>query len=139
MMLLFVAAFALLAGGAMGDLKKETLKSHKDYREIHGAKKLKWDIKLEKFAQDWCSYLAANDKWEHSKDSGYGENLYKSSSWTQGQGSTASTDGAGTNAVKSWYDEIKDYNFNSPGFSSGTGHFTQVSLPVPPSYWHNLS
>ena len=25
-----------------------------------------------------------------------------------------------------WYEEIKDYNFGNPGFSSGTGHFTQV-------------
>ncbi|GFR71362.1 pathogenesis-related protein 1 [Elysia marginata] len=25
-----------------------------------------------------------------------------------------------------WYDEIKDYNFDSPGFSGSTGHFTQV-------------
>ena len=25
-----------------------------------------------------------------------------------------------------WYDEIKDYNFSKPGFSSNTGHFTQV-------------
>jgi hypothetical protein len=25
-----------------------------------------------------------------------------------------------------WYDEYKNYSFNNPGFSSGTGHFTQM-------------
>ena len=25
-----------------------------------------------------------------------------------------------------WYDEVKDYNYVRPGFSMGTGHFTQV-------------
>ena len=25
-----------------------------------------------------------------------------------------------------WYDEIKDYNFSQPGFTSGIGHFTLV-------------
>lgn len=33
---------------------------------------------------------------------------------------------SGDDAVDSWYSEIKDYNFNGGGFSSGTGHFTQV-------------
>ncbi|KAK1787785.1 hypothetical protein P4O66_016266, partial [Electrophorus voltai] len=32
----------------------------------------------------------------------------------------------GHEAVDSWYSEIKDYRFNRPGFTSGTGHFTQV-------------
>ena len=32
----------------------------------------------------------------------------------------------GQRAVDMWYEEIKDYNFGNPGFSSGTGHFTQV-------------
>ena len=32
----------------------------------------------------------------------------------------------GTSATQSWYDEIKVYNFNRPGFSGSTGHFTQV-------------
>ena len=33
---------------------------------------------------------------------------------------------SGQRAVDMWYEEIKDYSFKNPGFSSGTGHFTQV-------------
>jgi len=29
-------------------------------------------------------------------------------------------------ATQAWYDEIKFYNYGRPGFSSQTGHFTQV-------------
>ena len=29
-------------------------------------------------------------------------------------------------ATKSWYDEIKDYDWGNPGFGYNTGHFTQV-------------
>lgn len=25
-----------------------------------------------------------------------------------------------------WYNEVSSYNYNSPGFSMATGHFTQV-------------
>ncbi|KAF9135351.1 hypothetical protein BGW39_003458 [Mortierella sp. 14UC] len=31
-----------------------------------------------------------------------------------------------TTAIQGWYDEVNKYNFNKPGFGSGTGHFTQV-------------
>ena len=29
-------------------------------------------------------------------------------------------------ATQAWYDEIDDYDYENPGFSFGTGHFTQV-------------
>ena len=32
----------------------------------------------------------------------------------------------GSTPTASWYSEIKSYNYRSPGFSSDTGHFTQV-------------
>jgi hypothetical protein len=33
-------------------------------------------------------------------------------------------------AIDAWYNEVKQYNFDRPGYSSGTGHFTQVSCWV---------
>ena len=33
----------------------------------------------------------------------------------------------GQEVVDSWYGEIKHYDYSRPGFSSATGHFTQVS------------
>ena len=33
-----------------------------------------------------------------------------------------------SDAVSSWYDELSDYNFRNPGYSLGTGHFTQVTM-----------
>jgi hypothetical protein len=32
----------------------------------------------------------------------------------------------GSNCVKAWYDEVKNYNFKKPGFTMDTGHFTQL-------------
>lgn len=56
---------------------------------------------------------------QHRANNSYGENLYAK----YGTGNITVT---GLEPVKSWYDEVSMYNFNSHGFSSGTGHFTQV-------------
>lgn len=56
---------------------------------------------------------------QHRSNNNYGENIY----CKYGTGDITVD---GIEPVKSWYDEIALYNYNSPGFSSGTGHFTQV-------------
>ncbi|XP_063682578.1 uncharacterized protein LOC134817371 [Bolinopsis microptera] len=80
---------------------------------------MKWDIDVATFAQHWCDKLKNEDKMEHSKGSGFGENLF----WASGDSSSVD---AGKSAVKLWYDEIKDYDYYHPEFSGKTGHFTQV-------------
>ena len=98
------------------------LKSHNGYRSKHHAQAMAWDANAASFAQNWCDYLSRNNKLVHSDNSPYGENLYKSYS------SSLNDDDVyfGEAATKSWYDEVKDYDYSSPGFSLDTGHFTQV-------------
>ena len=47
-----------------------------NYRTLHKAPVLTTDSKIVTFAQNYSDFLAANNKFEHSKGSGYGENLY---------------------------------------------------------------
>ncbi|CAF1497352.1 unnamed protein product [Adineta ricciae] len=96
-----------------------TLAHHNYLRARHCAPPLQLDNKLNTIAQDYADYLARTNKFQHSNN-GYGENLYMSSS------SVPITTVDGRQATQSWYDEIQYYNFNRPGFSSKTGHFTQV-------------
>jgi hypothetical protein len=67
-------------------------------------------------AQNWANTLAARNTFAHSGTPGYGENIY----------ATTSTSMTGRDPVDLFYTEIKYYNYNAPGFSKATGHFTQV-------------
>ena len=58
----------------------------------------------------WADKLASSQKMEHTKEKGVGENLAWFSAYTDPK-----------QPVKNWYDEIKDYNFNKPGFKNGIG------------------
>ena len=120
---------------AQVNFQRQMLAHHNQLRARHCASALQLDDGLNKVAQDYADSLAAQNKFEHSK-SGYGENLYMMSSWQ----SLASLNGnhrpllslllpmvfLGSIPTQSWYDEIKDYDFNKPGFSMAVGHFTQV-------------
>lgn len=99
------------AGGSAGTLQP-ALDKHNEYRQLHGAPALTWDSGLASQAQSWADRCV----FEHSK-MGNGENLYAG---------TGNFDAAA--GVTSWYNELTNpgYDFNNPGFTSGTGHFTQV-------------
>ncbi|KAI4875777.1 hypothetical protein NFI96_024292 [Prochilodus magdalenae] len=111
------------------------LQTHNTYRKQHGAPPLTINQDLCRSAQAWAEHLLSIKKLKHSQAE-YGENLYYA--WSSGPKtltgkrtvvyllSYESVPLTGCEAVDSWYSEIKDYNFKKPGFTSGTGHFTQV-------------
>jgi uncharacterized protein YkwD len=95
------------SGSASSD-ESAILNAHNAYRAKHSAPALKWNSTLASYAQKWSDGCV----FQHSGGP-YGENL------AMGYGDWKSV-------VDAWYSEEKNYNYNKPGFSSSTGHFTQV-------------
>ena len=77
-----------------------------------------WDDTLANGAQIWANYLAQNNLFKHASGIQPGENLYLFGSPLPEEPCTEAT--------QLFYGEIKDYDFDKPGFSMSTGHFTQV-------------
>ena len=99
---------------------ESALNMHNQYRAQHGAEPLTISQDLNKIAQDYANHIAKINQMVHSENKYKGEILGENIYWCSGrpiEGAAMTTE---------WYDEIKDYNFNSPGFKNGTGHFTQV-------------
>ncbi|PTB38129.1 hypothetical protein M441DRAFT_60410 [Trichoderma asperellum CBS 433.97] len=87
------------------------LNSTNTYRRQYNASSLSWNTTLEKFA---TSYLQSDTTCRFAHSGGpYGENL-------------AIGYANATASVEAWGNEEEKYNFNDPGFSEETGHFTQL-------------
>jgi len=98
--------------------KSEITNYINDYRTKHQSPPIIWDDTIASFSQQWAYYLLSNNLFQHSGSALYGENL----AYFEGYGSDIVT--LLKKAVDNWYNEISLYDFNNPGFSSGTGHFT---------------
>jgi len=106
------------------NFQNEALAAHNLYRAKHkDTPPLVIDPTIVAYSKKRCNtvstYEQLNEGHAGNQGSGYGENLYWSAS-------SVSTVDSATPAIKSWYDEISKYSYSSPGFSSATGHFTQV-------------
>ncbi|UJR18163.1 hypothetical protein I4U23_005063 [Adineta vaga] len=105
------------------EYRQQALKQHNIYRSKHCTPPLKLNASLNDIAQKYAEKLAKEQIFQHSNNKfngqWMGENLYMS-----GGGKLLYTEGS--LPVTAWYNEIKDYNWNNPGFSMSTGHFTQV-------------
>ena len=86
------------------------LLAHNNYRTLHGVAAVTWSETIAANAQTYTDTCPS----DHS-NSGYGENL----AW-------ASYNTGISSVVQMWYDEEPNYDYNDPGFSSDTGHFTEV-------------
>uniref|UniRef100_A0AC35TNF2 SCP domain-containing protein n=1 Tax=Rhabditophanes sp. KR3021 TaxID=114890 RepID=A0AC35TNF2_9BILA len=115
--IVLVAVFcnAAMAATNVTQLKVFFLSETNKFRLQHQVGAVTVDPVIAASAQKWADYLAFTVKGlQHSSNSPYGENLAYAS------------ESIGNRAVQMWYDEVKLYNFNKPGFSGATGHFTQL-------------
>ncbi|MDB9436159.1 CAP family protein [Dolichospermum lemmermannii CS-548] len=105
--------------------RSSALSKHNSYRATHSSPNMTISSSANNTAQGWAQYLATNGLFQHSgatQRNNAGENLHVS--YTTAPSINYTT--LANTAVQSWYNEVSAYNYNSPGFSSATGHFTQV-------------
>ena len=88
------------------------------YRKTNQAPPLIWDTNIYAASQQWSLNLVTNGIFVHSKNPLYGENL----AYFQGYGTDVMF--LVKKSIDNWYNEISAYDFNNPGFSESTGHFT---------------
>ena len=109
---------------------QQELDEHNRLRKLHGAEPLTLNSDLTEMAQKYAEVLAKKNTMQHSKDrklKGHegewvGENLF---SFSTSEPAAAYKTGA---MSQSWYDEIKDYDFNTGKSKNkkAVGHFTQL-------------
>ena len=102
------------------DQQTEITQYVNNYRAIHQAPPLTWDNTIALFSQNWAKHLITNNLFEHSGSVLYGENL----AYFQGYGSDIMA--LMKKSIDMWYNEVALYDFNKPGFSGATGHFTAL-------------
>merc|ERR1719167_1845114 len=98
---------------------QKTLLEHNKLRRVHGVQPLKLNNKLSKTAQEWAETLLRENSFRHRPNNKFGENIYMSSRFPAKKPDPKE-------AVKSWYSEIKRYQFGVEPRSMETGHFTQI-------------
>lgn len=98
----------------------EALESHNRYRKRHNSEPLKLNKDLCEIAQEYAKKIAESNNFIHSgnkyNDKPLGENIFMSNHFPI----------SGKFTTDNWYNEIKNYNFDDPGFKEGIGHFTQL-------------
>ncbi|XP_055845015.1 Golgi-associated plant pathogenesis-related protein 1-like [Episyrphus balteatus] len=96
---------------------KECLDEHNRFRALHGVPMVTLNVNLSAYATEWARILAdRNSVLIYRNEQLYGENLFVAREYNV----DART------VVKSWYDEIKSYNFDRPEKVHGVDQFTQV-------------
>lgn len=96
----------------LSDFASSMLAEHNAKRELHqNTPDLTWSQSLADYAQNYADNYDCSGNLVHSGGP-HGENL------AVGYGTTG--------AVDAWYNEIDNYDYSNPGFSSNSGHFTQL-------------
>ena len=90
------------------------------YRVKHHALPIEHNALITIFSQSYAKKLLDSNKFEHSGNRLYGENL------AMFGGVKDDLVMLVKRAIDSWYAEVKSYDYDKATFVSGTGHFTQL-------------
>ncbi|XP_058118515.1 Golgi-associated plant pathogenesis-related protein 1-like [Anopheles ziemanni] len=99
--------------------QQQVLQRHNELRAKHSAAPLVLDPAICQYAQEWANTLASRNVMQHRTNGKYGENLFAQ---------FGNTNVTASQAVDSWYNEIKYYQFGAsqPHNFSQVGHFTAL-------------
>lgn len=87
--------------------------THNEKRSLHqDTPNILYSLEIATVSQQYADEYTCDGVLTHHNNALYGENL------ALGYETLA--------AVTAWYDEITKYDYNNPGFSESTGHFTQL-------------
>ena len=102
------------------EFQQSALDAHNKYRRKHHVGNLVLSKDLCNIAQKYAEIMARTGNFAHSRGKYNGKNMGENLFACYGIKIT------GKMMTDDWYNEVSQYNFNNPGFVSGTGHFTQV-------------
>lgn len=104
--------------------QNNAVSEHNTYRGIHHSPPLTSSSSLNDTAQSYAEVILNTGVFIHSSSdqrNDAGENLfYIITEYPEAPETLAAK------AVEAWYEEVVHYDYNKPGFSVDTGHFTQV-------------
>ncbi|MBL1376785.1 hypothetical protein JKV55_05465 [Zobellella sp. CGMCC 1.18722] len=102
--------------------RRALLEAHNRAREEVGAASLGWSARATEQAERWAGILARRCTLEHSRGSGFGENLFMGT-----QGFYDELDG-----VRAWEEEKRDYRGQplTRALAPVVGHYTQMVWPA---------
>ncbi|KAJ8931022.1 hypothetical protein NQ314_016115 [Rhamnusium bicolor] len=106
--------------GDFSQFALDALRVHNEYRKKHGVPELILSQKLCKFAQEWADTCARTASLQHRANCPYGENIFSVYSSDFSHTPTA------RDAIKEWYDEVKQHTYGVEKVNQNTLHFTQV-------------
>ncbi len=109
--------------------------AHNEVRTALNIPQLVWSDRLAVVAEDWATHLAENNgcNMQHRPRQGkesrpFGENIYWASplKWSDGRREIQNI--SADRVVKSWADEVEEYDYNSNSCQAGKvcGHYTQL-------------
>ena len=101
-------------------IRNQMLTRHNYYRPQHQVNDLTRVAAIESIAQSYSNSLVTLGYLQHSSNKYLGNNLGENLYWGP------KNSDIGNESTDSWYNEVSDYDFNDPGFKSGTGHFTHL-------------